>query len=69
MLLQLYKSYLIISMIKYVEAQEYRSHWAHMKKSEVRNNHKNKYGKLKTIYQFLFQAQEITRRKINETQG
>ena len=37
-----------------------------MKKSEVNNKHKNKYGKLKTILSFFFQGQEIPRLKIIE---
>ena len=49
MLLQPDKSDFILSMIKYVEANEARSNWTHMKKSEVNNKHKNKHGKLKTI--------------------
>ena len=36
-------------MIKDVEAHEDRSHWEPIKISEVKNEHKNKYGKLKTI--------------------
>ena len=36
-------------MTKEVESHEARSHWKLMKKSEVNNKHKNKYGKLKTI--------------------
>ena len=49
MLLQPDKSYFIISMIKEVEAHEVRSHWTLIKYFEVKNKHKNKYGKLKTI--------------------
>ena len=36
-------------MFKEFEANESRSHWKLMKNSEVKNYHKNKYGKLKTI--------------------
>ena len=36
-------------MSKWVEAREDRNHRKIMKVSEVNNNHKNKYGKLKTI--------------------
>ena len=36
-------------MSKWVEAREDRNHKKIMKVSEVNNNHKNKYGKLKTI--------------------
>ena len=49
MLLQPDKAYFILSMIKEAEAQESRSHWTLMKKSEVNNKHKNKDGNLKTI--------------------
>ena len=53
MLLHPDKSYLIISISKEVEAHEARSHWTLMKKSEVKNKHKNKDGKIKTILSFL----------------
>ena len=36
-------------MIEEVESHEFRSHLILMKKSEVNNKHKNKYGNLKTI--------------------
>ena len=36
-------------MIKDAELHESRNHWTLMKKSEVKNKHKNKDGKLKTI--------------------
>ena len=49
MLLQPYKSYLIIDMIKEVEAHEIINHWTFMKNCEVKNKHKNKNVKLKTI--------------------
>ena len=49
MLLQPYKSDLVLSMIKEVEAHKARSHWTLMKKSEIKNKHKNNDGKLKTI--------------------
>ena len=49
MLLQPYKSDLIIAMIKEVEAHESRSYWTLMENSEVKNKNNNKYGKLKTI--------------------
>ena len=40
-----------------------------MKKSEVKNKHKNKYGKIKTIFiNLVFQAQDIPRWRINDTQ-
>ena len=49
MLLQSDKLYLILAMIKEVEAHGYRSHWKLMNNSEVKNKHKNKYGDIKTI--------------------
>ena len=49
MLLQPYKSYLILTMLEEFEAHKLRSHWTLTKNSEVDNNHKNKDGKLKTI--------------------
>ena len=48
-LLQPYKSYFILEIIKDVESHESRSHWTLMKNSKVKNNHKNKYGEIKTI--------------------
>ena len=48
-LLQPHKSYFILSMIKEVEAHEARNHRKRMNNSEVKNKHKNKYGKLKNI--------------------
>ena len=39
-------------MIKEDKAHKSRSHWTLMKNSNIKNKHKNKYGKLKTIYQF-----------------
>ena len=48
-LLQPYKSYFVLATIKYFESHEAISHWKLIKKSEVNNKHKNKYGKLKTI--------------------
>ena len=36
-------------MIKYVEANKARIHRTLMKSIEVKNNHKNKYGKIKNI--------------------
>ena len=47
-LLQSDKSDLIIDISKEAEAHKDRSRWK-LKKNEVRNKHKNKYGKLKTI--------------------
>ena len=52
MLLQSVKSDCIIYMIKYIEAYQAISNWKIMKKIEVDNEHKHKYGKLKTIFQF-----------------
>ena len=52
MLLEPYKSYFVLDMIKEVEVHESRIHWIIMNNSEVNNNHKNKVGKLKTIYPF-----------------
>ena len=49
MLLQPDKSDFIISMIKEVEDHEAISHWTLMENSEVKNKHKNKYGKLKNF--------------------
>ena len=49
MLLQLENSYFILATIKQVGAHEAISHGTLMKNSEVKNKHKNKYGKLKTI--------------------
>ena len=49
MVLQPYKSDFILAMIKQFEAHESRSHWTIMKNSEVKNKHKSKYGKIKTI--------------------
>ena len=48
-LLQPYRLYFILAMIKEVEAHEYISHWKFMENSGVQNKHKNKYGKIKTI--------------------
>ena len=52
MLLQLDKSDFILAMIEEVEVHEDRIHWTPIKNSEVNNKHKNKDGKLKTIYPF-----------------
>ena len=52
MLLQPDKSDFIIAMIKEVEAHKAINHRTLMKKSEVNNNHTNKYGKIKTICPF-----------------
>ena len=49
MWLQPEKSYIILAIIKEVEANESRSHWTLMKNSEVNNKQENKFGKLKTI--------------------
>ena len=40
---------LILAIIKEAEAHEARSHCIFTKTSEVNNNLKNKYGKLKTV--------------------
>ena len=68
MVLQPDKSDFGISMIKEVEAHEAINHWTLLKRIEVNNTHKNKHGKLKTMLSFFFQAQEISRFNINETQ-
>ena len=69
MLLQPDKSCFILYMIKEVEPHEEIRHWTLMKNSKVKNKHKNKYGNLKNIFiNLVFQAQEIPRWKINETQ-
>ena len=39
----------ILAMIKEVEAQDINNHWTLMNKNEVKNRHRNKYGKLKII--------------------
>ena len=39
-------------MIKEIESHEARSHWTLTENIEVKNKHKNKYSKLKTIYPF-----------------
>ena len=49
MLLQPDKSDFILAMIEEFETHSSRSHWTLMKKSEVNNEHKIKYGKIKTI--------------------
>ena len=54
MLLQPYKSDFILAMIKYFEAHEAINHWTLKKKCEFKNNHKNKYGKLRTILSIWF---------------
>ena len=46
-------------MIKEVESHEYISHWIIMKKSEVNNNLKNKYGNIKTILYILYFKRKI----------
>ena len=53
MLLQPEHSYLILATIKEVEAHEVRSHFALMKKSEVKNKRKKKDWKLKKILSIL----------------
>ena len=42
-------SHIFLAMIKYVEVQEDKSHLTLMKKSEVKNKNRSKYGSLKTI--------------------
>ena len=49
MLLQPDKYDFILATNKEVEAHQDRSHWTLTKNSEVKNNHKNKDGKIKTI--------------------
>ena len=49
MLLQPEKSYFIPAIIIEDEAYEARYHCTLMRKSEVNNKQKNKYGKIKTI--------------------
>ena len=53
MLLQTDNSYIILSMVKEVESHEARNNWKLMKNSEINNIHKNKDGKLKTIWSIL----------------
>ena len=53
-LLQPDKSHFILSMIKEVEAHEVRSQWTLMKNIEVKNKHKNKYGKIKTTLSICY---------------
>ena len=48
-LLQLDDTNLILAMIKEVKTNEARSNWKITKNSEVKLEHNNKYGKLKTI--------------------
>ena len=52
MLLQPNKSYFLLAMIKYIEAQKSRSFWTLMKNSEVNNKHKTKMGNSKIFYPF-----------------
>ena len=54
MLLQPYESDFILAMIKEVETHESINHRKLMKKSEVKNKHKNKDNKLKTILSFWY---------------
>ena len=69
MLLQTEKSNFVLVTIKDVEAHEPRSHWTLMKNCEVNNKHRNKNGKMKTIFiHLIFQAQYIPRWNINEAQ-
>ena len=49
MLLQPYESYFILAIIKEVETHESINNWKLMKNSEVKQKHKNKDDKLKTI--------------------
>ena len=42
-----------------VESHESRSHWTLMKKSEVNNNHRNKYGKLVTFLSIWYFKSKI----------
>ena len=49
MFLQPENSYFILAMIKEVEAHKAIINWTLMKYSEVKNNYKNKDGKLNTI--------------------
>ena len=65
MLLQLDRPYFILAIIKEVESHESRSHFTLMKKSEVNNKHKNKYGKLKTILSiWYFKRKILTYRRL-----
>ena len=59
MLSQPYNSDFILSMIKEVEAHESRGHWTLTKKSEVKNKHKNKDGKLKPLLSYWFFKRNI----------
>ena len=52
-LLQLDKKYFILDMIEEVETHKSRSHWTLMENIEVKNKHKNKEWKLKTILSIL----------------
>ena len=54
--------------MKEVEAHKSKSHWTIMKTSEVKNKHKINMGSSRLFCPFLFQEQDITRWKINETQ-
>ena len=49
MLFQPYNSGFILPKIKKVGEHKSRSHWTLMKNNEVRNQHKKKDGKIKTI--------------------
>ena len=45
--------------MKEFETHEPRSHWTLMKYSEVKNKHKNKYGKIKTILSIWYFKRKI----------
>ena len=59
MLLQPDRSDSILAIIKEVEAQEDRSHWTLINNIGVKNNHKHKYGKLKTILSIWYFKRKI----------
>ena len=70
MLLQPEHSYLILATIKEVEAHEVRSHFALMKKSEVKNKRKKKRLEAQEDFiHFVLQGQEIPRWDNTETQS
>ena len=59
MLLQPYKSYFILDIIKEVESHESIIHWTLIKNSEVNIKYKNKYGNLKTILSIFYFKRNI----------
>ena len=54
------KSYFILAIIKEVEAYEDRNQWTLTTNSEVKNKHKNKDEKLKTILSIWYFKHKIS---------